>query len=248
MKRVMFVGDIHGSIDHMYSVACNWERQHNKQLDMIVQVGDFETVRDENDLRFVVGPKKHRKLGDFHKFHSGKSKAPIPTYFIAGNHENFDFLDQHYPHGFEVAHNIHYLGRSGVKDFGEFTLAYLTGIENPKYFDRAKEFKPDGNGSLYSNKTRKRATYCNREEVEKLEEEGVGADVLVAHLFPKNTMLSERSNIMDALVRKLKPKHFFAGHLHRPIRMNIPVDDHVIGARILAHIGNKYDTEVLEFE
>jgi len=202
-------------------------------------------VRFEEDIRNIVGPKKYRQLGDFHKYFSGEKSAPIPTFFVGGNHENYDYLDFHYPEGFEVALNIFYLGRSGVKDISGLRIGYFSGIESSRYFDTPRKFSSE-NGKVHSNKSRRKAMYYNEDELSKLY--GEKMDILVAHEFPKMNLLDGEPNHVDDLVRKVKPVHFFAGHLHWHRQRDIEVNGHTINARILAQIGDGGDYEVLEMD
>ena len=49
MVKFAVFGDVHGKQDLMYKSALNWEKENNDSLDFILQVGDFETIRNNKD-------------------------------------------------------------------------------------------------------------------------------------------------------------------------------------------------------
>ena len=244
MANIMFFGDIHGDLDTMYENAQNWEKEHDKSIDLIVQVGDFEVIRSENDLKFVIGPKKYRKLGDFHKYHSGDKEAPIKTLFIGGNHEDYDFLDQ-FIDGVEVAQDIAYLGRSGVIEAYGLKIGFLSGIDNGNKLDPIRKFnKKDGN--LHSNKTRRKAIYFTQEDIDKIY--GKEVDILVTHDPAKHLIYGRDVTPVDHLLLSMKPKYFFAGHMHLPKSKTIEYDGGTIQANVLAHVNVEGSHIVLNSE
>ena len=60
--------------------------------------------------------------------------APIPTVFIGGNHEASNYLWELFHGGF-VAHNIYYLGHSGVVNFGGLRIAGMSGIFKDHHYN-----------------------------------------------------------------------------------------------------------------
>jgi len=81
------VGDVHGQMHEMVRLLSAWEGRAGRALAFVLQVGDFEPVRDQKDLDTVAAPMCYRKLGDFPDFHSGRATFPWPVWFIGGNHE-----------------------------------------------------------------------------------------------------------------------------------------------------------------
>jgi hypothetical protein len=72
-------------------------------------------------------PRKYRHLGDFHKYYSGRSRAPVLTIVIGGNHEASNYLFELYHRGW-LAPDIYYIGAAGVIRYGPWRIAGLSGI------------------------------------------------------------------------------------------------------------------------
>lgn len=85
-------------------------------------------------LQYMSCPEKFRVLGDFWRFHLYEELFPVPLLFIGGNHEPWNFLDM-YPQGDELAQNIEFLGRSGIREIGGATIAGISGVYSPQYFE-----------------------------------------------------------------------------------------------------------------
>ena len=81
------VGDVHGHMHAMVALLRDWEEASGETLGFVLQVGDFEPHRHEDDLATMAAPSKYRQLGDFADYHSGRATMPWPVYFIGGNHE-----------------------------------------------------------------------------------------------------------------------------------------------------------------
>lgn len=154
-QRCIFaaVGDVHGQFSAMVDAIRAWERRRRRAghgddddgdrrdgsttvVDFVLQVGDLEPHRHERDLASMAMPSKRRTLGDFHRVFSGELPLPWPTYFIGGNHEPWEFLEQHEGAGFTLVPNLHFLGRSSVTTIGPLQLrvAALSGIDSANEF------------------------------------------------------------------------------------------------------------------
>lgn len=53
----------------------------------MLNAGDFQSFRDNNDLLNMSCPNKYKLLGDFVEFYDENKKTDLPTIFIGGNHE-----------------------------------------------------------------------------------------------------------------------------------------------------------------
>jgi lariat debranching enzyme len=95
------IGDVHGDIYSMLGLLDSWEQKQQKSLSFVLQVGDFEPHRHEEDLLTMDAPTKYKQLGDFPDFYRGKVKFPYPLYFIGGNYEPYGFLD-YFPQGRQI--------------------------------------------------------------------------------------------------------------------------------------------------
>ena len=129
--RFAAVGDVHGQFSllsrHLEAVV----QRFDVSLDFVLQVGDIECHRDEDDLASMAAPAKKRTLGDFGRacYQTTEDYLQYPMYFIGGNHECYGWLDSedHFKTStgstdneesssqafLEVAHNMFYLGRAG---------------------------------------------------------------------------------------------------------------------------------------
>ena len=111
--NIIVTGCIHGCMDKMYKDIQDFEAEKKIKIDLVLCTGDFECMRNENDLKFLSCPEKYREMGNFHQYYNSKVQSPYLTIFIGGNHEASNYLEENYYGGY-VAENIYYLGRSGV--------------------------------------------------------------------------------------------------------------------------------------
>lgn len=84
--------------------------------------GDFESMRDSNDLNALSVPNKYKSLNSFIGYFNGSKLAPVKTIFIGGNHEASNVLQSLYYGGY-VAPNIYYLGCAGVVNYKGIRIA-----------------------------------------------------------------------------------------------------------------------------
>ncbi|CAB9512162.1 Lariat debranching enzyme [Seminavis robusta] len=122
--RFAVVGDVHGQFSLLARKLEAICEKNDFSLDFVLQVGDLECHRNDDDLRSMAAPAKKRTLGDFWKAcQDDDFYMRHPMYFIGGNHECYGWLDNesHFAadgtnlmKGFlEVAPNVFYLGRAG---------------------------------------------------------------------------------------------------------------------------------------
>ncbi len=260
--RIGIFGDVHGELKELYRIA---EREG---VDAILQVGDFETIRDKKDLKFFPTLPKFRVVKDYAEFHR-KGEVPIPTFFIGGNHEAFNVLEE-YDEGGELIRNLYFIGRAGTIGLGGLTIGGLSGIYSDKFYkhERKKEFF-----------LRDRA-YFTESDLKRLEEQQL--DILLTHEWPfrpiiiresaedqiriqKETLEGqtgekrlrierERPNGgIEELVDKTRPRYLFCGHMHIHYEY-IQGETQVICLSKLKGIGKNYhiieteETELLDGE
>jgi lariat debranching enzyme len=105
-----------------------------KLPDLVLQVGDVEAHRNEEDLAGCQKPKKYRSLGNFSALRRGDIRSP--AYCIGGNHEPYvalDTLPGPLPAPWGGALSVYYLGRAGARILeNKLKLAWLSGIASPK--------------------------------------------------------------------------------------------------------------------
>ena len=210
----------------MVNLLKKWESKHCRSLSFILQVGDFEPHRHQEDLTTMDAPSKYKKLGDFPDFYSGKVKFPYPIYFIGGNHEPYGFLDL-YPDGGEIAPNCYYFGRVGSIDLAGLKIVGVSGIYKEELFDLAA--RPP----IEDINTRSNSFYISFIESDILRALSYQeADILVLHEWPENIIasgdlesFSGYQNIgneyASLLIKTLQPKLVLCGHMHLNYRNSV---------------------------
>jgi lariat debranching enzyme len=121
------VGDVHGHHHDMVELVEGAADEVGVRPDIVLQVGDFEPHRHEDDAATMAAPSRYRRVGCFPDFHQGRARFPWPVVFIGGNHEPHGFLE-HHSDGAELFPGCHYLGRAGVLEHQGLRIAGLSGI------------------------------------------------------------------------------------------------------------------------
>lgn len=217
------VGDIHGQLDTMYDQIQEWEVVHQKEIDLVLQVGDFEAIAEPQDYAFYYAPSRRHTPGNFAHYASGLKVAPKLTIFTGGNHEPWGRLSQHEKGGF-LCENIYYLGRSGIFDFRGIQIAGITGLYSSRYFSRPLSAKPNDNWKYY------RAT-----DIRHLKQQE-SIDILLTHEwvrpFSKYEVqeeqrippgFKENPSITPSLeiIEQFKPSFVFMGHMEANVHAKI---------------------------
>ena len=156
-------GCCHGQLDAIYAAireaeqrgsggSNNNNQRKQKKVDLLLVCGDFQCVRDWDDLNCVAMPPKFRELNTFHQYVTGEKVAPVLTIFIGGNHEASNILQSMFYGGF-VAPNIFFLGFAGVVRFGGLRIGGLSGIFNDRHYRMGHyerpPYSPDTVRSVY---------------------------------------------------------------------------------------------------
>ncbi|MCK6513993.1 metallophosphoesterase [Myxococcota bacterium] len=223
------VGDVHGEHRAMVRLVSGLARARGVEPAAVLQVGDFEPHRHEDDLASMAAPQKYRHVGDFPRFVRGEEAYPWPLYFIGGNHEPYAFLDET-PDGAALIPGCHYLGRVGVTELEGLRVVGVSGIHHP---ERSRGPRPPG--STFRTVSNKEFTYFTEDELERALALGP-ADVLMLHEWPAGLVtLDELSAATgrrffgedvgntpaQALVELLRPKLLLLGHMHVPLRRTL---------------------------
>lgn len=130
--RIAVQGCAHGELTNIYRYLT--EKYGSQMPDLLIILGDFQSLRDEQDMESIAVPDKYKKLGDFPQYFSGELEAPLPTIFIGGNHENMRGLAQ-LPSGGFVAKHIYYMGYSGSIVVQGVRISGLSGIYKQHDFE-----------------------------------------------------------------------------------------------------------------
>jgi lariat debranching enzyme len=228
--NIIVTGCIHGCMDKMYKDIQEFEKQNKKKIDLVLCTGDFESIRNEEDLKFLSCPEHYRLMGDFHKYYDSKVKAPYLTIFIGGNHEASNYLEQIYYGGY-VAENIYYLGRGGVINVKGLRIGGISGIFNKFDYFRG-HFEKNENDI----KGDKKSIFHYREfEIAKMSHIKNKLDIFMTHDWPTNIIDSKDFNRIfklypqnketilagtlgsfpaEFILKLLKPNYYICGHMH----------------------------------
>jgi predicted phosphodiesterase len=214
------VGDIHGRFRRVESWLDALAEARGREVDLVLAVGDVEAFRVADDHRRKTT--KRLMPAEFAEYADGVRTMKRPLYFIAGNNEDFEALHDT-PEGLQLAPNVHYLGRAGVKELHGLRVGYLSGIHAPRFYEQPLK-RPR------SLDTAKQAGYFRVPEVETVM--GVrDVDVLLVHEWPRG--LPQRAQeqgvppgrtlpsywignpITRRVVEMVHPKWVLCGHSHR---------------------------------
>lgn len=199
--------------------------------DLLIICGDFQGLRSCSDLEALAVPAKYRKMNSFARYYRGEAEAHCLTLLVGGNHEASNALGALYYGGW-LAPRIYYMGAAGCVRFRGLRIAGLSGIYNERHYTwhhfetRAKTV--DARSAI-------RSAYHVREiDVFRLSQLG-RPDVFVSHDWPRGierhgnlvALLKQKpyfradverndlgSPAAELLLQILKPRRWFAAHLH----------------------------------
>lgn len=221
----------HGQLDSIYadlSSQCALRCWPLDSIDLLIICGDFQAVRNAQDLNTMAVPPQHRHLGDFHRYYAGPgyargarhspapSTAPVLTLVIGGNHEAAAHMSS-LPFGGWLAPQIYYLGPAGVVRYGPLRIAGLSGIFAP------------------SSTRRTRPYHIRPIDVSRLLQLTGPVDIGLSHDWPALVELhgdyhnlygtrphwlasAKRDGLgspaASRILAKLRPRYWFSGHMH----------------------------------
>jgi predicted phosphodiesterase len=204
-------GDIHGGLDRMYAGVLAFEAALSVRFDWVLHVGDFGVW--PNPDRVDGATRRHDGAGDFAAWFAEQRRAPRPTLFIKGNHEDFVWLDEQ-PSS-EVLPDLHYLRNGQVFELraGSEVLRVggIGGCFGPSNFERLSATLQGGSKRHYT-----------RDEISLLSGQ-TNLDIVLTHDAPAGVrfgrhrrgegFISEAAGL-DELLAKTKPRVCFFGHHH----------------------------------
>ncbi|KAG8700416.1 hypothetical protein FRC09_005962 [Ceratobasidium sp. 395] len=184
--KVAVTGCCHGKLEGTYQQVQDLEEKNGYKIDLVLVNGDFQAIRNPQDLQCMAVPERYRHMGTFHKYYTGEATAPVLTIVIGGNHEASNYMWELY-HGGWLAPNVYYLGGSGCVNFGGLRVAGASGIYKG-YNYRAVDITKHG------------------DEQDLLKRKPHFQDSI------KKGQLG--SPPMMELLRSLRPLHWFSAHMH----------------------------------
>ena len=189
--RIAIAGDIHGHLDLMY------EQVLPLNPDVVIQTGDAGLFPDPAKLDHES--KQHAIPLDFLEYYAGRKKIPVQTYFIKGNHDDYDFLD-HFPQG-KIA-GLTYWPQGTLATLGDLRCGALGGVYSPSSFGK------DTNAL-----SQKRRRHFTAQDIESIARKGF--DVLISHDGPKSEALPRGSEKITELIERVNPLAVFHSHHHK---------------------------------
>ncbi|KAJ7621115.1 lariat debranching enzyme, C-terminal domain-containing protein [Roridomyces roridus] len=227
--KVAVEGCCHGELDTIYSQIQSLESRNQYKVDLLLICGDFQAIRNHQDLQCMAVPDKYKQLGGFHRYYTGEKTAPILTIVIGGNHEASNYMWELY-HGGWLAPNIYYLGEAGCVRVNGIRIAGASGIFKSQDFIRGHFEKMP-----YDRSTVRSIYHIREYSVRKLSLLSIHPQVFMSHDWPQSItdhgdlpkLLQNkpffRNDIMSGqlgsppllgLLRTLQPDWWFAAHLH----------------------------------
>lgn len=234
---IAVAGDVHGHLVLLYRLLRRWEREHQEQVDLVLQVGDMGAFPPPFRLDRATqnfAKKDPDELG-FRAFYEGDPEADeifgpdapderriqAETWFIKGNHEDFVFLDEvssgaTEPVPVDAYGKISYL-RSGVTGVLEkhglrVRVGGLGGISRDRGPDHDQQ-----------------TAHYTRNDLQKLRRQGA-VDIFLSHEPPYGAASDLHPRYMSAGSQELRahldehpPRFHFCGHYHED------------GQRLLSH-------------
>ncbi|KAG6853167.1 hypothetical protein C0991_006417 [Blastosporella zonata] len=237
--KIAIQGCCHGDLDAIYGHIDKLEKANGYKVDLLLICGDFQAMRNWLDLTVMSAPDKYKEIKDFHKYYSGARKAPIPTIVIGGNHEASNYLWELY-HGGWLAPNIYFLGHAGSLIVNGLRISGSSGIYKDHDFNRGHYEK------LPYDRSTLRSIYHTREYCVRKLSLLPQPDIFMSHDWPqsiahygdlqklvrhKGYLKTDISNgrlgspPLMGLLKTLKPKWWFAAHMHTRFEATVPHGD-----------------------
>ena len=71
--QIAVEGCCHGELDTIYAAMQRLEAKEGVKIDLLICCGDFQAVRNEDDLACMSVPEKYKVLGTFYKACGGRA-------------------------------------------------------------------------------------------------------------------------------------------------------------------------------
>ncbi|KAG6820038.1 hypothetical protein H0H93_006273 [Arthromyces matolae] len=239
--KVAIQGCCHGDLDTIYDHIAVLEKQNNYKVDLLLICGDFQAVRNWSDLTVMAVPDKYKEIKDFHKYYSGARTAPILTIVIGGNHEASNYLWELY-HGGWLAPNIYFLGHAGSILVNGIRISGASGIF------KDHDFRHGHHERAPYDRSTQRSIYHIREYCIRKLSLLPQPDIFISHDWPQSIerygdlrgLLRHKRHLkadIDAgrlgspplmgLLKNLKPRWWFAAHLHTRFEATVPHNESI---------------------
>jgi predicted phosphohydrolase len=222
-------GDIHGRIALMYTLAFLYQNESGIKLSGILQVGDMGAFPnpDKIDKATAKYAKKDPDELGFQKFciqteegefYLNRENTPN-TYFIRGNHEDFDYLNSFsQPTTVDPWQRLHFIPDGQLLSLfppRNINIAGFGGIA-PRTEDR-------GRGKTAREKYRQAIAsddprFFSQEMVQSAFHDSENIDILMTHAGPQCPELIHGSIYLAELATRINPKVHLFGHHHQVVK------------------------------
>lgn len=206
-------GDVHGNLPGMYELCKSWEQEKKQRIDLVLQTGDiglwssFEQM-DRATKKYYTKDKSELAAG---AYLSGERVAPIETWFVHGNHENFPLLADREGQAVDPGGRIIFLAPGSVREFHKgseiLRVAALGGMEY-----RFGKYPTPSDERVQK--------YLHPPSLNHLRKESPKVDVLLLHDAPLNKGLRNKfptgSKRLTELIKAMQPRFAFYGHYDDP--------------------------------
>jgi Icc-related predicted phosphoesterase len=140
-------------------------------------------------------------------YHSGKKRFPVPIYFVKGNHEDFDVIEDIRK---GMVENLHYMENGKVYDIAGLRVGAVGGNYSEKYYHMNRR-------KIHGSRRR----HLNHSDFSDLYLAG-DLDLIVGHECPDGVGFINRhdgkdmgSTAIRELIETKQPAYYFHGHHHR---------------------------------
>jgi Icc-related predicted phosphoesterase len=204
VSLIAIFGDVHGNLAGMYRLVERYNARHAGAIEIVLQTGDMGAFPDADHCDSATrkhAAKDPTELG-FAEYVTGKREAPVPTFFTAGNHEDFDFLESHEGRCPDAAGRICCLGNGRIATVApNVRVGALWGI-SASGVRRVK-----GDSRKYVSEAA-----C----LSLMESAPMSADILLCHdvpYSPDREWYAHGSPEVAEVIRYLQPRYVFHGHM-----------------------------------
>jgi len=225
-------GDIHGRIALMYTLAFLWENESGMKLSGLLQVGDMGAF--PNPFKIDEATQKYAQIDPdelgFHKFctqtQEGEfylSRQNTPnTYFIRGNHEDFEYLGSiSQPKTLDPWQRLYFIpDGQQITLFKHSERQYIIGGFGgipPSTEHRARGKKARQTYRKAHRHASTSSRFFSEDFAKSAFKKSEKMDILMTHAGPQCPDLQSGSIILAELAKRIRPKVHLFGHHHQVI-------------------------------
>ena len=199
-RKIMFVGDVHGRFPHLHDLI---ETEHP---DAVIVAGDFGYWYDYGKNKLI---------------HMLENPFAVPVYFVDGNHEDHDRLDQLVEQfgnqtPIDVGNNVYYIPRGCVFELFGYNICGAGGAFSVDFYLR----KPGISWFPQEQLT--------EQQVDNLFDTSKNVDIVVSHTCPFVILdrvldkcrifgpvtVDNTEKLLDRILTMYNPSMWFFGHWH----------------------------------